>query len=110
MPPPGLHLVERAVYRLEVVVAHLIDLRDPEVHRALSLRDAPACFLDKGIARSTAQFLRRTTLAQALLVPSMAFLDSPERWVMTLFLDKLPADHRRFITAVEAAGTFHVGT
>ena len=110
VPPPGLQLVERAVFRLELLVAALIDLRDPDVHRALSLKNAPACFLDKGIARSTAQFLRRTTPAQALLAASMAFLDAPERWVLALFLDKLPADHRRFIVAVEPAGTFQVGT
>lgn len=48
-------------------------------------------------------------MAQALLVPSMAFLDAPERWVLVLFLDKLPADHRHFVTALEAAGTFRVG-
>ena len=109
LPPSGLHLVERAIFRLEVAVEALIDMRDPGVHRALSLMSAPHCFLDRGIARATAQFPRPTTAAQALLAPSMAFLDAPERWVLVLFLDKLPADHRRFITAVEAAGTFRVG-
>jgi hypothetical protein len=43
-----------------------------------------------------------------MLVPSVAFLDDPERWVAMLFLEKLPPDPRQFITAVEALGTFHL--
>ena len=93
---------------MDLTVDALVDLRDPAVHHALSLHNAPHCFLDKDVARSTAQFLRRTTPARALLVPSMAFLDDLERWVLVVFLDKLPADPSRFITAVEPAGTFTV--
>jgi len=106
LPSPA---VERAVYRLEVVVGAVIDVRDPAVQRALSLKKAPSCFLDRAVARSTAQFPRRTTAAEALIVPSMAFLDAPERWALVLFLEKLPADPRRFVHAVDAAGTFQVG-
>jgi len=37
----------------------------------------------------TARFLRLTTSAEGLLVPSVAFLDDPSRWNLVLFLDKL---------------------
>lgn len=94
--------VERALFRLEVAVDALLDLRDPGLHRALSLDNVPYCFLDKAIARAVAQYLRRTTPTHALLVPSMAFLDAADRWVLVLFLEKLPPDPQRFITATPA--------
>ncbi len=97
---------ERAVYRLEVQVDSLLDLRDPAVRRALGLRGGARRFLDVAVARATANFVRRTTPAEALLVPSMAFLDDPTRWNLVLFLEKLPADLARFITATY--GTFWV--
>lgn len=33
-------------------------------------------------------------------------LDKPERWNLVLFLEKLPADPARFMTAVQLAGPF----
>jgi hypothetical protein len=53
-------------------------------------------------ARATARFLRLTTSAEGLLVPSVAFLDDPSRWNRVLFLDKLPADVSSYMSA-----TFH---
>lgn len=49
--------------------------------------------------------MRRTTLAQALLVPSVALRDRLDLWNLVLFPDKLPADPRQVITAVRCAGT-----
>ena len=86
----------------------LLDLRDARVLDQLSLTDTPSCFLDREIARATAQFLRRTTPAQGILVPSMAFLDQPDRWVLVLFLEKLPSDPGRFLTSVASTGVFRV--
>ncbi len=102
--------VERAVFRLALSLEAVLDLRTPEVQHSLSLRDAPGCFLDREIARATAAFLRRTTSAQALFVPSMAFLDDPERWVLVVFLDKLPTDPAQFVSSVEPAGGFRVAS
>lgn len=101
-------VIERHVFRLDIAVDSLLDLRDPQLHPQLSLQDAPACFLDRAIARAVAEYLRRTTPAQALLVPSMPFLDDLDRWVLVLFLDKLPADREVFIRAVRPEGTFRV--
>jgi RES domain-containing protein len=98
--------VERTVYRLNVTVDRALDLRDSALWEELHLADAPHCFLTLDVARVTAQFLRRTTDAQALLVPCMAMLDDPDRWNLVLFLEKLPPDPTRFITGVEAEGPF----
>ncbi len=82
--------VERTVYALSLSLAALLDLRDPDGVASLSLEDAPRCFLDREIARATAHFLRTTTPAQAMLVPSMAFLDDLARWCLVVFLEKMP--------------------
>ncbi|HVC31169.1 MAG TPA: RES family NAD+ phosphorylase [Steroidobacteraceae bacterium] len=89
----------RRIYRITVTVEHLLDLRDPRAHEALSLVNAPVCFLDETIARATADYVRQMTPAQALLVPSMVFLDDPTRWALVLFLEKLPADPHAFLSA-----------
>jgi hypothetical protein len=101
-------VLERQVFRLDLEIDSLFDLRDPAVTRELSLRNAPACFLDRQAARAVALFLRKTTSAHALLVPSIAFLDDPERWILVLFLEKLPSDADGFIQGVRAEGTFRV--
>jgi RES domain-containing protein len=107
---PDRRLVSQArqIFRLSVVLERVLDLRDPPVHDALSLVDAPRCFLDKGLARATARYIRRATSAQAILVPSVAFLDQIDRWVLVLFIESLPPDPRTFITAVEPDAIFRV--
>lgn len=101
--------VARTVHRLAVAIDRTLDLRDPRLWQALSLQHAPHCFLDKSIARATANFLRATTTAQALLVPSMAFLDQLDRWVMALFLEKLPVDPSGFVRSVQVEGPLQWG-
>lgn len=101
-------LAARQLYRLHVEVDRLLDLRDARVLEALSIEDAPRCFLDRAIARATAHFIRTVTLAPALLVPSTAFLDRPDRWVGVLFLEKLSADPRHFITSVVRDRSFRL--
>ena len=108
--PLGAHRdpVARQMYTIQVQIDALLYLRDARVLGQLSLANAPSCFLDRGITRATAQFVRRTTPAQGIVVPSMAFLDQPHRWVLVLFLEKLPSDPGRFLTSVESAGVFRV--
>jgi RES domain-containing protein len=95
--------VARAVYRLTLEVDRLLDLRKPEVWALLSLAGAPTCFTSTGVARATAHFIRGTTAAQALLVPSIGFLDQLDRWCLVLFLEKLP-DPASFIASVTHCG------
>ncbi len=93
---------ERAVYQIDVRVDAVLDLRDPQIRSAIGLRGGARRFLDRGAARATARFLRLTTSAEGLLVPSVAFLDDLSRWNLVLFLDKLPADVTSYMSA-----TFH---
>jgi RES domain-containing protein len=90
---------DRASYRLDVRVEALLDVRSAQARRALGLNGGATRFLDRSVARATANFIRRTTPAQALLVPSIAFLDDPSRWNLVLFLEKLPSDLSEWIAA-----------
>jgi RES domain-containing protein len=107
-PELARHAHRRQVFRFRLTLQRTLDLRDPAVCGALSISDAPYRFLHKPAARATAQFLRELTPAEALFVPSMAFLDHPETWVLVVFLDKLPADLRSFISAVAPEGLFAI--
>ena len=102
---PGLQqkTQEREVFRLTLALDAVLDLRDAAVWQDLSLTDAPHCFLDLPTARATANFIRQSTKAQGLIVPSAAFLDDLDRWCLVVFLEKFP-DERTFITAVRPAG------
>jgi RES domain-containing protein len=99
--------VERVLYQLSVGVQASLDVREPTVRSALGLYGGARRFLDAEVARATATFIRRTTSAEALLVPSVAFLDDPARWNIVLFLEKLPPDLSMFIKATPA-GTFRI--
>jgi RES domain-containing protein len=94
---PPVH--QRAVYEVTVELGVVLDLRDSRVRSAIGLRSGVRRFLDRDVARATARFLRRTTSAEGLLVPSMAFLDDWSRWNLIVFLDKLPADISTFMSA-----------
>jgi hypothetical protein len=101
--------VERRTFSLELSIDAVLDLRREAVCNALSIDDAPHCFTDLDIARATASFVRRTTDAQAVLVPSMAFLDDLERWCLVVFLEKLPPDPGSFISSVTPRGPLRCG-
>lgn len=101
--------VERNVFSLELSIDAVLDLRSEEVCQALPIDNAPYCFADITVARATAHFVRGTTKAQALLVPSMGFLDDLERWCLVVFLEKLPPDPRSFISAVTPRGPLRWG-
>ncbi|MBE9190673.1 RES domain-containing protein [Gloeocapsopsis crepidinum LEGE 06123] len=98
----------RQVFRFRVELECVLDLTNPEVWSALSLEKAPDCFKDKTIARSTANFIRNTTSTQAIVVPSIAFLDNLEQWCLVVFLEKLLPETRNFLPSVEADGFFQI--
>lgn len=102
--------VRRTVWRLTLAIPNVLDLRDREVWKALSLSDAPRCFLDPRISQTIGEYLRRITTAQAILVPSVAMLDQLDRWNLVLFLEKLPADPRQFISTIQRSGHLQAPT
>lgn len=100
--------IKRSLFRLQVSLERVLDLRDVACVAALSLGEAPECFLNKDVARATANFIRVTTHAQAILVPSVALLDRPDCWILVVFLEKLAPDPKQFLTPVVQAGTFQL--
>jgi len=96
--------VRRTAWRLTLDIPRVLDVRESAVWTSLSLTDAPHCFLDLATAQTVGGYLRRIMDAQALLVPSVAMLDKSLRWNLVLFLDKLPADPRQFITNIQHVG------
>lgn len=98
----------RQVYRFKIKLDSILDLRERSVWSALSLQNAPDCFKDKNVGRATASFIRNTTAAQAILVPSVAFLDDLDQWCLVLFLEKLPDDSRQFLPTVAEDGYFEI--
>ena len=101
-------IYRRKVFRFEVKLERVLDLRDAGAWDVLSLTGAPDCFKEVAVARATANFVRKTTLVQAMLVPSVAFLDDLDRWCLVLFLEKLPADSAAFLPSVRPDGFFHI--
>jgi RES domain-containing protein len=98
----------RKVYRFEVTLSHTIDLRNPAVCRALSLKKAPVCFTDQRVARATAGFLRNTTPVEAIFVPSIAFLDDPTKWCLVVFLENLGPNPRSAFKSPRVDGYFRI--
>lgn len=96
----------RRIYDMIVDLALVLNLRNDELVKALSLVDAPACFLSKDLCRSVAQRLRRETKAEGLLAPSMALLDRPERWLLVLFVDKLLNHPTQYLSDITVDGAF----
>ena len=97
----------RDMFRLDCTLSAVFDLRDAPSRASLGLVGGVNAFLDVSIARATATFIRRTTSAEAILVPSVAYLDDLTRWNLVLLLDKLPTDLSTFITVVPS-GTLRV--
>jgi RES domain-containing protein len=106
-PTVGPLAIERAVFQLDVRLEAVLDLRQSRVRTALGLRGGVRRFLDLEVARATVTFIRRTTPAEAVLVPTMAFIEDAQCWNLVLFREKLPSDLSEFIT-VTPAGRFRV--
>jgi RES domain-containing protein len=94
----------RDVYRLHLRLDAVLDLRSPDATMELGLSGAPEAFRDVDVARSAATLVRGTSRAQAMIVPSIAFLDDLTRWNLVVYLDKLPDDTTTWITRVERVG------
>ncbi len=70
----------------------VVDLGNPASQTALGVIGAPGCFVDKSMCRAIARDARNLdTTVQALLVPSIAFLDDATKWNLVVYLDRVPA-------------------
>ncbi len=107
-PQLAAKVYRRKIYRFEVRLDYVLDLRESAVWSELSLQNAPDCFKDKNVARATATFIRNTTGVQAIFVPSAAFLDDLQQWCLLLFLEKLSPNVRQFLPNVFEDGYFEI--
>jgi len=104
-PPEERELRDRFIFQIDVGIHCVVDLRVDVVCRQLSLPTDPAWIRDLEATRRVARGLRQESPAQAIIVPSMAFLDDPERWNMVIFREKLPTYPEPFLTDVRQVGT-----
>jgi hypothetical protein len=74
---------------LRVELEHAVDVREPAVCEALQIDADPAWIRDIARTHAVAGTLRHDSPAQALLVPSVAFVDQPERWNLVIFREKV---------------------
>ena len=98
----------RTVYELGVTLARAVDLRDPAVLALIGRDDAPACWLDRRIARGVATFFRDSLDVGGLLVPSVVHLDEPRRYNVVVFLENLGENPRSFLPRARKRATVEV--
>jgi hypothetical protein len=87
----------RMVYELGIRLDRVVDVRDPRVLALIGRDDAPECWLDTRISRAVATFFRDTLAIQAILVPTVAYLDDSRRFNVVCFLENLPSTPRSFL-------------
>ncbi len=66
-----------------------VDFRDPATSASIGLSKIDDWIADVDRTQATARYVRQHTDLQALLVPSMGFLDDPTRWNVVVFLDRV---------------------
>jgi hypothetical protein len=98
----------RTVYELGVRLERTIDLRERAALRLIGRDDAPECWLDVRIARAVGTFFRDSLDVQALLVPSVAYLDDVDRFNVVAFLENLPDNPRAFLPRARKRATVEV--
>ena len=102
---PEITPVHRDVCRYALKLYSVVNLLEEEDRSHLNLSQLPATgFLDRNLGRIMANKVRQGTDVQAMLVPSVAFLDDPSRWNLVVFLEKVPADTALWITDVTRVG------
>lgn len=84
------------LWRVQYRLRRGLDLRRRDVRARLGVPEDPSWFLDADGCRDLAATLRYRDGADGLLVPSVAFLDQPQRGNVVLFIDE-PADAPRVI-------------
>lgn len=79
-------------------------MRYPAFLRRCGIEPRPDWFADRSSARRIAPVARRTATAQAIIVPSIAFIDDHSRWNLVVFLDKVSENTSEWIVSTESIG------
>ena len=85
--PPSAELEERRLVRLTLRPVRAIDLRSEAVRLALRVRDDVNGYVDRERARRLGLAIRSARICEAIVVPSMAFLDDLERSNVVVFCE-----------------------
>jgi len=85
----GAPVPPRDLYEVTVSLERTIDLRDGANQAQLSIDDMSKLVLDPVAARALATFVRSALDAEAIWVPSVAFLDRRDQGNLVIFLDRL---------------------
>lgn len=89
-PYPGVALLlERDAWEVDLRLQRTLDLRDPAVVTAMGAPPLRTWILDGVRTRAASEHLRTQTDAQALIVPSVAFLDDPDRCNVIVYRDRV---------------------
>lgn len=80
--------LERSIFRVSVTLERVLDLRDPAVVAAMGAAPINAWILDLGATQAAAGYLlAQVPGLQGLVVPSVAFLDRPDRFNVVVYRD-----------------------
>jgi RES domain-containing protein len=88
-------------FRLQAV--SVLDLRT-DATAALLGRPSMDLVVDRHVARAVSRAVRDSNVCQGLIVPSMAFLDRPDRFNVVLFVERLGVDLESLLTDRETVG------
>ena len=79
--------VSSRLFRVDLRLPRVLDIRRPAVRAALDLPEDPAWILDRGRTHAVATRLRGSGACDALLVPAAGALDQLDRWNAVIFAD-----------------------
>jgi RES domain-containing protein len=79
----------RHLFAVDIRLARVLDLRDPATVDAAGAAPIGTWITDTAITQATASYVRAQSGVQALLVPSVAFLDQPDRFNVVVYRDRI---------------------
>lgn len=82
--------IERAVFRVPVKLATVLDLTDPAVVAAIGSKPIASWILDVSTTQAVSRYLQQAVPGlQGLVVPSVALLDQPDCFNVVVFRDAI---------------------
>jgi RES domain-containing protein len=96
--------IERAYWRVELDAERMLDLRRDDVRMAIGVYGAADWLLDRRRCREIATRIRATGDCQGIVVPSVGFIDDPDRWNAVLFADRLGRPLESVVREAEIVG------
>ncbi|MCC6943102.1 MAG: RES family NAD+ phosphorylase [Thermomicrobiales bacterium] len=107
-PPTRSLFDSRRLFTVEMAFERVLDLRSTNILDRFGLDQDSHIFLDREIARSIARYARNGLHAEALLAPSVAFLDDKRRFVLVVFLEQLSGILDDYVRSIKDLGTLTI--